>query len=1154
MLVNSNMQPINKPAVPTVIRNNGDITKTTMVNILPISAYSHPLSASKTRKCSIKLKTDTTKKSIRKTKPSEKRLTETTKKRDSVDIKTKENDLIDTKLAIDSKNEKDYKEPQKNNESVKHPVSINKSVSTENNTEELNIESSNNAVLPKSNIETVNKVINDVKTNDVHSKDSLKATTEGIVTNIDKPKTPESTDTGKITIPNSKLVPARIVDTVSNEKNNRNSKNISDNENIPHDKYKENKLPNLLETTLCDGTVEGGNARLELAEEFLAASPTAAFLMSFPLVSGNRADSPAEEPQVTIHTTTKENINHRRNELIPQSTPFFDKSNNEVKSKSITKQVTSETLNKPGDEQKYIDELTNKESQPIQSKIANTIVTSNASGDNPFLNLPMTSLIPTSFISDPSFGLDLECNVNKTTSNQTTSYVSSNNLFYKADPFATVKNNIYSTSGISSTHELHSLGLYPCAVEKYSSKTKSDYSNVEENLIKMGPSRLTYDIDLGWSHKSFDFVNCTTTTSSFSKDILTTVSAPYSTSYNPFNPEFHVPLVTNSNKKDNSTKTTTFAESISNFYSQPSNLWTEDVPFYTGSTSTKTISSKPQHYLHFDHVQTNASIKHDAKSYNTKQSTETSLNVLTKPTATNLEAQVAEKFTKKSPQKMHINWMTSEVKSMQNIGISTQGDNKEVNKSTYSQLDYKTYNHTDNATKKQDQSDSNYFPITMHNYPTQTTQEEFQIWPSARPLGTAEVTIEPPPINLPTLVGDLALGPHDKKKNTDVSNRVLPHTDIQNCGNFLSVTQLMNRSTDNMHARYQAPNIDIPKTGLSKENNSHFTSDTNRKLVTARIGNHVPQPSYVFNDSKVLNTYDNNFTQFPQSKVKSINKNEKSTKMQKNNYSAEALIRGGSCSQKMQDTSSSKFVMGSQKYSDYNTTQDSVAQVSHFPPILDYSDNNYTGQQFSGTTLYNSTTNTISNSFYSNFMPGSNNLMTGNYTSGPFTGDFIDYSQTTECNYSNNKYEELKMRSNNSVFHQEKPTSNYKSSRRESGAKHKLECSKKESNKKCQNKRVKLNTDVEDWADTSHLLWQNKSSNKRHPNLVPDELPFTNYVSNQMTAQYQPELFNSHLIPSNMQSVGHNMDRSLAAYPGTSRANFNLSTIFPEITMVSLYL
>ncbi|XP_063620221.1 uncharacterized protein LOC134792800 [Cydia splendana] len=1097
VIVDPNIQTLNKPSVPIVNRTGGDTTKTTMVNILPISAYSRPLSARKTKKVNSKSKNDTTKK-----------------------VKKKPNIP----------------------KTVKEPVNKKQ---TNNVTDETNLKNNENP--PKVKQKEVLVTDTEVKcSKDPITKLKPSIVDDNVVQSQKKKEDETSVANNKVTINTSKTgetsnsITIKTVEKVNLNENqkaiappvqtNRNEilkeVNISLKSTSVEDKDKENKLPNILDTSLCESGVDGGNARLELAEEFLAASPTAAFLMSFPLVSGNRADSPAEDASNTVHTNVKDTSTQIAMPPAPNEIYFVKpSSNNDVKTKPIHKQPTSTAIpEKQSAQNKYLD---NNILSKSVAKTSSSVAASNPSNENPFLSLPMPSLIITTTQSD-TFGLDFDCSISKSIPSQSSSYVSNSNLFYKSDPFNAVKSTIYSTSSIASGHEFNSLGLYPCAMEKYS-KNKSDYTNVEDNLMKIGSSRLTYDIDLGWSHKGFDFVNCTTNSNTFSKDILTTATAPtYSSSYNPFNPEFHVPLVSASSKKDSSTKPmASFAETITSFYStpQPTNLWSEDMCFYNNSSASKTLN-KHQNYLHLEHSQANASIKPSVtKQYETKIIPDPSLQNIVKPPNEAIRQQLPEKYNKKSPNKMHINWMTSELRPMQNnCNPPPQTEMKEPHKQPYGQVEH--------ASKKQDQHEGNYFPIAIHNFAAQPAQEDFQVWPSTRPLGTTEISIEPPPINLPTLVGDLALGPHDKKKNADLSNRIGVQPDIQNCGNFLSVTQLMNRSSDNATSRYHGSTTETLKTIAPKQNNAQFPNDVNRKPMSSRVEINLPQPCYVFNDPK--HSYEN-MGQFSQQKPKT-NKSDKSTKVHKNNYSAEALIRSGNCTQKVQDHIGPKFMAPSQKYGDFNTSQDtSVAQVSHFPPILDYSDNSYTGQQFSGTTLYNATTNTISNSFYSNFMSGSANIMTGSYTSAPFTGDFMDYNQA-ECNYSNNKYEEFKMRGN-PVF-QDKVPSNYKSSRRESGTKHKLECSKKES-KKYQNKRAKV-TETEEWSD-ANLFWQNKGQSKKGPNMS-EELSFANYVGNGMAPQYQHELFNSHLVNAPA-------DRSLATFPATSRANFNLSTIFPEITM-----
>nr|XP_021189597.2 uncharacterized protein LOC110375693 [Helicoverpa armigera] len=1140
VLVDQNLQPISKTAVPIVNRNNGDITRTTMVNILPISAYSRPLSATKSKKNNVKLKNDASKKSTKKVKAVANNVKETNK-----DIEMKD------KPPIVVSNESKTIE----NTSIENKKTDKEDTSKDKNTESNKL--SNTTTPPK--IDNGQKIPN-TTAEKPNSNTSEKVPNKIVDHKVEKPVEPEPVYKPKCTESVVKNLPTTVVTTsttITNthviqpaEETNKPNKII--NNKPPIVETKDSKLPNILplDTSLCDNVVDGGNARLELAEEFLATSPTAAFLMSFPLVSGNRADSPAEEHghNTTHGHNTAQAIpkdTHKRTDMVPPTIPYFEKpsnNDNKVKPTAIKPTETCNSTNKQIEQQKSVNIVT-KESSIIPAVTKSTVTLPNVSSENPFLNLSVPSIITTNCtLADSTFGLDFDCNISKPVSSQSAGYVSSNNFFYKGDPFG--KSAIYSTSSITSTHEFNGLGLYPCAMEKYTSKNKSDFSSVDDNLMKIGSSRLTYDIDLGWSHKGLDFVNCTTTANTFSKDsILTTTSAPYTTSYNPFNPDFHVPLVSNSNKKDNSNKpTSSFADTITSFYSQPANLWSEDVPFYTNNNMTKTLTTKNQHYTTFDPVHSNnVNVKVNANKHYEPKVAEANVESGIKPVNNVVPQHIPEKYTKKSPSKMHINWMTSETRTVQNNCNPIHPQIKDTHKGPYNQ--------TDHLTKKQDHNESNYFPISMHNFPTQAPQDEFQVWPSTRPLGTTEISIDPPPINLPTLVGDLALGPHDKNRKLDVTNRNAPHADVQNCGNFLSVTQLMNRSTDNMPSRYQVPNMDTTKTGPSKQNNNHFSNDSNRKTMS-HLENHMTQPCYVFNDPKLVNSYESmSQTHFPPTKTKSNSKTEKSAKSQKNNYSTEALLRGANGTQKIQDTNSAKFMMPPQKYTDFSTPQDSaVAQVSHFPPIIDYSDNSYATQQFSGTTLYNTTTNTMSNSFYTNFMPGSSNLMSSNYASAPFAGDFIDYNQTAECNYGNHKYEELKMRNNATVFQSEKAPPTYKTSRRESATKHKLECSKKESSKKYQSKKAKINNEVEEWNDP-HLFWQNKALNKKHPNLMSEELPFPNYVGNQMPSQYQADFFNSHLMPANVQGMGHNVDRSLASFPVTSRANFNLSTIFPEITM-----
>ncbi|KAH9643849.1 hypothetical protein HF086_012724 [Spodoptera exigua] len=536
VLIDQNLQTLNKATVPIVNRNNGDITKTTMVNILPISAYSRPLSATKNKKHNVKLKNDINKKVTKKIKP-------VGAVKDAKTAEMKDNTAV-------SKESKTTESPNENKNIDKLVLSPDKNIENSKMTDQPGKESN---IQKEVNINIVKP---DSKTN-APDKINSKTGDHGMPNDVEKPKSTETV---------AKEMPAHIVaststTTLTNTNNVPNTNEtdkpnkILDEKEIVTESKESSKLPNILplDTTLCDNVVDGGNARLELAEEFLATSPTAAFLMSFPLVSGNRADSPAEEHgHNTAQAITKDN-NHKRTDIVPPPIPYFEKpSNSDIKVKPVANKnpETCNTANKQNEQQKCVSVVT-KESSNMTSvtKSFNAVSMPSVTNENPFLNLSAPSIITTSCtLGDTSFGLDFDCNISKSMPSQSTGYVSSNNFFYKGDPFG--KSAIYSTSSITSTHEFNGLGLYPCAMEKYTSKNKPEFSGVDDNLMKIGSSRLTYDIDLGWSHKGLDFVNCPTTTNTFNKDtILTTTATPYTSSYNPFNPDFHVPLVPNSNKK-----------------------------------------------------------------------------------------------------------------------------------------------------------------------------------------------------------------------------------------------------------------------------------------------------------------------------------------------------------------------------------------------------------------------------------------------------------------------------------------------------------------------------------------------------------------------------------------------------------------------------
>ena len=406
VLVDANLQPINKTTtIPVIGRNGNDITKTTMVNVLPISAYSRPLSE-KSKRNSNKARTSATKKSSKKV-----------------------NHTIDIKEASDSNikkcNEKSENKcvEEKNSDPDKEVIPDSKTedleINKSNISEETPDEDSNKTTknIPPSDIVPENKTEKDNVTRDTHNSDKL----------LSVPKCADPSPTKA----SSKKLPEQSIQNMSKAVSIGTLDNKPD--KIPPDKptqefkNKDNKIQNILDTTICENVVDGGNARLELAEEFLAASPTAAFLMSFPLVSGNRADSPADDTQAP---NSKEN--HQRTETLTQPVSYFEKTNvpqNKTKLNNKSENDNSTNVNNPVTKSSELKYESNKSAEVKVSSSVSSFVTN----ENPFLNLPLPSVIPTTCtLTDASFTIDFDCTGSKSGTSQVTTYSSTtNNIFYK---------------------------------------------------------------------------------------------------------------------------------------------------------------------------------------------------------------------------------------------------------------------------------------------------------------------------------------------------------------------------------------------------------------------------------------------------------------------------------------------------------------------------------------------------------------------------------------------------------------------------------------------------------------------------------------------------------------------------------------------------
>ncbi|KAI8435121.1 hypothetical protein MSG28_003502 [Choristoneura fumiferana] len=407
VIVDPNMQTLNKPSVPVVNRTVGDTTKTTMVNILPISAYSRPLSASKAKKTNMKVKCNIQKKY---------------KKKSKTTSTVKEPAAVDTEISMTNESSKDKKKdvemlvPDKSKEVLVSNTSSQCVITPPKTVTQTKTD--NNAHTNKENDEVVSK-----------NKETIDSSKVMETSNNNSAEITENVDI------NQKSLPL----TQTNQSEIHKEVNICIKTTSVEDKDKENKLPNILDTALCENGVDGGNARLELAEEFLAASPTAAFLMSFPLVSGNRADSPADDTSNAIQPNIKENATAQLAIPPPSTDTYFEKPNStDIKTKAILKQLpaSSNTSNKQPSQHKYVDN--NAINKPAEIKSSNSIPITNVSTDNPFLSLTMPSIIITTTQPD-TFTLDFDCSMSKTVPSQSSSYVTSSNLFYKSDPFSNVK-------------------------------------------------------------------------------------------------------------------------------------------------------------------------------------------------------------------------------------------------------------------------------------------------------------------------------------------------------------------------------------------------------------------------------------------------------------------------------------------------------------------------------------------------------------------------------------------------------------------------------------------------------------------------------------------------------------------------------------------
>lgn len=1169
-----------------------DVTKTTMVNKLPIPAYSYPLSvAKKHNKTSPIIDKNTTAPRVvdviqrrflkasrqKQMLPKNKIQKSEANKENCPSDKSSDTKAVEKEQSIiEDRKGGGEKEPQVGNEISKEPSEATKSKPKKDQLDQYldnNDKTPDDNTLLKSNI-------------DISDEQHQSIVMETSSLNLKEKKDKEEKNTSRASTETKVAEKENMVNSIHKPFE------ISNQEQI----QKSVKSTNLLESTICENNVDGGNARLELAEEFLAASPTAAFLLAFPLVSGARPDTPSDDPvtssssHVAISTVSTSTVSVTTSQTSSTNLDsFFAKQSNMRSIQKDVKPTQKTSAQYPShDKIKVLDDkhLFNDKYTMSSSSKKFTNSTSNSITDfmyPPFTMQPAPSTTSTSYsLSEPVYTMENDPFFHKNIIPPLSQSFINAMHPTKADTNLVLKNNSTNVFSNVGNGDLNNCTNYfPCAVEKYSSKgSKGDFTNMDDvNNMKLGSSRFSYDFDVMLPQKSYEYSNPVTTSSSLAKDFILSVPSSYtntnSMAYNPFNTDLHLPYMTNStttssnvNKKCSKTLPSFYSD-ITNLYSQTPTLWSEDITY------------------HNNHIKSNTLPKGTTwPSLGTEQSSENKLltgaksdlkhnilplqkhygNTSYRPAVLDVDQLLPEKTNKKSPTKTHVNWMTSELRSLQNHNYDIYHSETKDAKQQCTPINEAQFGDNSQSHKKQDAVENNTLAVAMPSFSSQMIPEEFhqQSWPNTRGTNLADVFVEPPPLNLPTLVGDLALGPQpiglvpERRRSSDKLPRsTAAQTDIlHGNANFFSVSHLVDRTLDNISAPRSAVPlpIDNHKPSKTKSDNMFIypnVSSERAQMIGLNDPNH--QPCYYYNNEVKPATVAAPMENYQQNKSKITQKS--TPKSNKTNYSAEVLMHGvPQNNQKYPELYPGlKLSNSNQKcFQDMNTTLPDAqfSQVSHFSSILDYAENSFTPQQFTGNALYSTNSNAMTPSFYSNYMPGSSNIMSTNYSGAAgYSTDFVDVPPSSECNFTYPRYDNYKVRNSINCLSDDKYTMEHSKisiPTRES-TKHKLETSKKDLSKKSQSKRSKI--DNENWnLMPENSFWPAKSAAKRNASILPDDIFSTTFPSNHTHPYNMSDIFNSHTVAPMLPIASTSNTRSSVSYTAnSSRANFNLSTIFPEI-------
>lgn len=502
--------------------------------------------------------------------------------------------------------------------------------------------------------------------------------------------------------------------------------------------------------------------------------------------------------------------------------------------------------------------------------------------------------------------------------------------------------------------------------------------------------------------------------------------------------------------------------------------------------------------------------------------------------------------------------------------------------------------------KKTDVFDQPFLPLPPGSYVSQVVSEDNQFTWSPSKLATFGDNSSLAPCSLPTLVGDLALGigteskisyhnisteqessAKDRKCGPQKSKEIFPSkincsqsVDINptnGIGNFLSVSQLMERGKMESSIIENGPSCkpcmgDNHKRPVLSDNHERQYDnqlslgnkpyEINQSIVSSAL---FPSDNYAATqhiDNSLSSTKEPQFNNKLDSNSKNVNKN---------NYSTEALLQNNNTN-----------YQHIRKQKSNNNIQKSYADNSNFPIASNqYMSSNHPlqfdnfpqNQQFvSNAFPYTSSAVTMNSTFYSsaNFISSSNNSAAPNYINSGFPVEFTEFPNTLSDNiFYPAKVDNCKPKMESDIGETSKYGYNSKSiaSSKDTNIKTKTDiCNKKESI--TINKRQKKHKNP--YSNNYGIPERCFSS---LANQVNSPMGFDDTIFGYATpSQMHPYPTQTTLLPSIQPTTSQHgqklnfpvktsmgMNFNVSSSPnqaGTTLANFNLSTIFPEINKV----